>query len=312
MRKASLVFCAALMAAPLAARPTAAPRHLVRSEIATSVVAQPVAPEVMARLWSDAVRAQTVGDNRSSRYFIIPAAGSTAGANGTFFRSDVTLINYASTSEDVIALFWPSGQSTPPSTSPGVRLTLAPSHATTYIDFVATVLGKSGLGAILFFGVKGTAIDTNAAIDGLSRIYTKQPGGEGTVSQEFPPVDVYNLLVADQSVSLGLRQDDGFRTNFGIVNADSIPHTVKVTAVGEKLTKDTTVTVPAFGMIQSSIPAGDYGAVTVVFDITDSGGASIAWVGYASSTDNITGDGWVSIASADLTPNDLTIIGYAK
>ena len=55
--------------------------------------------------------------------------------------------------------------------------------------------------------------------------------------------------------------------------------------------------------------AGDYGALTVTFDITDSGGASISWVAYASSTDNITGDGWVSIASADLTPDDLTIIG---
>src|SRR5207247_3079045 len=147
---------------------------------------------------------------------------------------------------------------------------------------------------------------------GLRRIYTQQQGAEGTVSQEFPPVDVYNLLVADQSASLGLRQDDSFRTNFGIVNADKIPHTVRVTAIGERLTKDTTVTVPAYGMVQTSIPAGDYGAVSVVFDITDSGGASIAWVAYASSTDNITGDGWVSVASADLTPNDLFVIGYAK
>ena len=193
-----------------------------------------------------------------------------------------------------------------------MRLTLQASKAVTYTDFVATVLNKSGLGAILFFGVKGSSADANAAIDGLSRIYTKQPGAEGTVSQEFPPVDVYNLLVADQSASLGLRQDDGFRTNFGIVNADKVPHIVRVTAIGERLTKDTIITVPAYGMVQSSIPAGDYGALTVVFDITDSGGASIAWVAYASSTDNITGDGWVSIASADLTPDDLAIIGYAR
>src|SRR5206468_7447563 len=117
---------------------------------------------------------------------------------------------------------------------------------------------------------------------------------------------------ADTSVSLGLRQDDAFRTNFGIVNADNLPHAVKVTAIGEKLTKETTVTVPAYGMVQSSIPAGDYGAVTVSFDILDSAGASVASVAYASSTDNVSGDGWVSIASADLTPNDLTFIGYGK
>jgi hypothetical protein len=307
MRMASLFACAALSMPALAAH-----HHVVRSEIATSAVTQPADPQIVETLFAGAVHAQTVGDNRSSRYFIIPAAGSLAGANGTFFRSDVTLINYASTPEDVIALFWPAGQSTPPSVSAGVRLTLQASKAVTYTDFVATVLNKSGLGAILFFGVKASSIDANAAIDGLSRIYTKQPGAEGTVSQEFPPVDVYNLLVADQSASLGLRQDDSFRTNFGIVNADKIPHTVHVTAIGERLTKDTTITVPAYGMVQSSIPAGDYGALTVVFDITDSGGASIAWVAYASSTDNITGDGWVSIASADLTPDDLSIIGYGK
>jgi hypothetical protein len=308
---ASLIVCAALSIPVFAAR-TLPPHRLVRSETATSAVTQPADPQIVEKLFAGGVRAQTVGDNRSSRYFIIPAAGSLAGANGTFFRSDVTLINYASAPEDVIALFWPAGQSTPPSVSAGVRLTLQASKAVTYTDFVATVLNKGGLGAILFFGVKGSSVDPNAAIDGLSRIYTKQPGAEGTVSQEFPPVDVYNLLVADQSASLGLRQDDSFRTNFGIVNADQIPHTVRVTAIGERLTKDTTITVPAYGMVQSSIPAGDYGALTVVFDITDSGGASIAWVGYASSTDNITGDGWVSIASADLTPNDLAIIGYGK
>ncbi len=307
MRMTSLLVCTALVLPALAA-----PHRFVRSEIAKSAVTQPADPAIVEKLFAGGVRAQTVGDNRSARYFIIPAAGSLAGANGTFFRSDVTLINYASAPEDVIALFWPAGQSTPPSVSAGVRLTLESAKAVTYTDFVATVLNKSGLGAILFFGVKGSAVDPNAAIDGLSRIYTKQPGAEGTVSQEFPPVDVYNLLVADQSVSLGLRQDASFRTNFGIVNADDVQHVVRVRAIGERLTNETTVTVPAYGMVQSSIPAGDYGAVTVVFDITDSGGASIAWVAYASSTDNITGDGWVSIASADLTPTDLTIIGYGK
>lgn len=296
----------------LAAALPAHPRPLVRSVTASHVVAEPADPQLVVKLFAGAVHSQALGDNRSARYFVIPAAGSVSGANGTFFRSDVTLINYGSTAEDVVAIFWPNGQSTPPAISAGVKVTLQSAQAVTYTDFVATVLGKSGLGAILFFGVKNNALDPNAAIDGLSRIYTKQPGSEGTVSQEFPPVDLFNLFVADQSVSLGLRQDSGFRTNFGIVNADPVQHVVRVRGIGEKMTAETTVTVPAYGMVQSSIPAGDYGAVTVVFDITDSGGASVNWVAYASSTDNITGDGWVSVASADLTPNDLAIIGYDK
>src|SRR5437763_5563805 len=147
MKLACLLALAAALPVP--------PRHLVRSTTATNVVAEPVSPQVVEKLFAGAVHAQAVGDNRSARYFVIPAAGSVAGANGTFFRSDVTLINYASTAEDVVALFWPNGQSTPPSASAGVKLTLPPSRAVTYVDFVATVLNKSGLGAILFFGVKG-------------------------------------------------------------------------------------------------------------------------------------------------------------
>src|SRR3982751_1666434 len=110
MKMISLLICAALSVSPLAARTL--PHRLVRSEIAKSAVTQPADPKIVAKLFADsaAVRAQTVGDNRSARYFIIPAAGSVAGGNGTFFRSDVTLINYADTPEDVIALFWPAGQ----------------------------------------------------------------------------------------------------------------------------------------------------------------------------------------------------------
>jgi hypothetical protein len=36
----------------------------------------------------------------------------------------------------------------------------------------------------------------------------------------------------------------------------------------------------------------------------------VSWIGYASSTDNVTGDGWVSIASADFSPGDLDQVGY--
>jgi hypothetical protein len=310
MKTASVLVVAILSSFSLFAGAT--PRHhgVLRTVTVTSCVSQPADPQLVASLF--AMRAQTIGDNRSARYFWIPAAGSLQGANGTFFHSDVTLVNYGSASRDVLAQFWPVGQSTPPITSPGVRLTLPAGQAVTYVDFVATQLNRSGLGAILIVPVRGTAVDLTGAIDGLSRIYTKQPGSEGTVSQEFAPVDVDNLLVADESAALGMRQDAGYRTNFGILNADPVAHTVRVTAVGERLTNQTTVTVPAFAMLQTNIPAGDYGALSVVFDITNSGGASVSWVAYASSTDNITGDGWVSIASADLTPSDLTFVGYGR
>jgi hypothetical protein len=64
-------------------------------------------------------------------------------------------------------------------------------------------------------------------------------------------------------------------------------------------------------MIQQAIPAGDYGALQVLYQVTDAPSNSfVSCVGYASSTDNVTGDGWVSIASADFSPDELTLIGY--
>src|SRR2546427_622374 len=83
-------------------------------------------------------------------------------------------------------------------------------------------------------------------VDGLSRIYTKQPGSNGTVSQEFPTVDADYFSAQNSAASLGLRQDAGFRTNYGIVNIDSAPHAFHVRFVGERLTTEANLTVPAY------------------------------------------------------------------
>ena len=174
-------------------------------------------------------------------------------------------------------------------------------------------LGQSNvLGSVIIIPYTGTAIDGASAIDGFSRIYTKQPGSNGTVSQPFEAVDpdTFSAVLKDEAVSLGLRQDADFRTNFGIVNVDSLQRTYNVTFVGEKLTTNLTMTLPPFGMIQQAIPAGDYGALQIVFQVTDAGQDFVSWIGYGSSTDAITGDGWVSLASADLNPDELTSIGY--
>jgi hypothetical protein len=122
-------------------------------------------------------------------------------------------------------------------------------------------------------------------------------------------VDADHFSAGVTAVSLGLRQDAGFRTNYGIVNFDSAAHTFRVRFVGERLTTEANLTVPAYGMLQTSAPAGDYGALVIHFEVMDAGTKPITWVAYASSTDNISGDGWVSIAGADFSPDQLKRIG---
>jgi len=295
------------------------PARLLTSRTVTVVDAQPVAdPTLLPRLLEQArqahlaVHANAIGDSRSVRTFFFPAAGSLAGAGGTFFRSDVTLVNYGAVPENVLVGFWPAGTSNPPSTTaPNTKIiTIAPNQSTRFTDFVANVMGTSGLGALVFIPVIGTSVDANAAIDGFSRIYTKQPGSEGTVSQPFEAIDVFTLTTQIEVVSLGMQHDTAFRTNFGILNSDPVPHTYTVTCIGDRAQTTATVTVPAFGMIQQAVPAGDYGALSVVFTLTDPGTSNLAWLAFASTTDNITGDGWVSVASSDFTPNDLLQLGF--
>jgi hypothetical protein len=261
------------------------------------------------------VHTNAVGDTRSVRALFFPSAGSLPGAGGLFFRSDVTLVNYGPAPRTVLVAFWPAGTSNPPTATAGANskiITLPANQSTRFIDVVASVLNLQGVGSLLVIPVAGSNFDGSGAIDGFSRIYTKQPGSNGTVSQPFDAVDpdTFSAPLVDEAVALGLRQDADFRTNFGIVNVDDKDRIFKVTFIGEKLTTSTTVTVKGFGMIQQGIPAGDYGALQIVYQVTNAGSDFVTWVGYASSTDNISGDGWVSLASADLTPDELDLIGY--
>lgn len=326
MRKMALVFSLLVLSLPIYARNPSRLSRMTAVNPATLVIA-PVDADLPARLLGQlkagavarraalrpGVHASAIVDSVSTRALIIPAAGSVAGGGGTFFRSDVTLVNYGSAPEQVLAGLWVQGTTNSLNPANYKTITLQPNSFVTIQDFVVNGLGLSNaLGALVFLPYTGTALDPNAAVDGFSRIYTKQPGSTGTVSQPFEAVDpdFFSAQLLDEGISLGLRQDADFRTNFGIVNTDSSDHVFKLTFMGEKLTTTLTITVKAFGMIQQAIPAGDYGALQVVFQVTDAGNNIVTWVGYASSTDKVTGDGWVSLASADMTPDDLTFIGY--
>jgi hypothetical protein len=323
MKTSAGIIATLLIALPLFARPplSARMKSITVREPQTQSVSADVAAQILSQ-WraqmiahrsSNTVHASAVTDVRSARAFVIPAAGSAPGGGGAlFFRSDVTLVNYDSTAQDVVAVWWASGTSNPLATSGSTvtRLTLQPFTFNTYPDFVATTLHQSGLGSVAVIPVSGNSFDFAAGIDGFSRIFTKQPGSNGTVSQEFPGVDPDSLSIFTEGVSLGLRQDADYRTNWGIVNVDDVAHAFKVTFLGENnQSQSVNVTVPAFGMTQQPAPAGTFGALNIVFDVTDTNNF-ISWLAYASSTDNTTGDGWVSIASADYSSDDLDFLGF--
>jgi hypothetical protein len=243
------------------------------------------------------VRTKVVNLDTTNDAFLFPSAGSVQGAGGTFFKSDGMLVNHRNAMQRV-SMGW-IAQGVNNGSRPLKYFNLNAVTPYVFKDLVAnpSLLGESGLGAVLVTGVTSTgALDSGATLDGFSRIYTNQPGAQGTVSLAFPSISVLDSLGNSFAYAIGLRHDTGFRTNVGVVNLDSVPHTWTVTVNGEPPSPITnfTITVEGYSMRQVPIPAGNYGILLVALTPNASG---FWWSAYAASVDNITGDGWVSHAA---------------
>jgi hypothetical protein len=234
-------------------------------------------------------RASVIAVDWEDSQFLIPAAGSLQGNQGTYYRSDVTIANRGDVTQRVAVLWIAQGVNN--GTAPAQFFDIGANTTTISRDFVATVLGKTGLGAIVVVGVDATGEpDPDAEIDGFSRIWTPQPNAAGSVSQEFASVAVEDSLAT--SYGYGLRQDAQFRTNVGFVNLYDVGNTFTVAVVGTGGNTTIVQDVLPFSMQQRPVPAGNWGDFYIRVSTPSSN--FNWWSAYASSTDNISGDGWVS------------------
>lgn len=224
--------------------------------------------------------------------FLIPAAGNLQGANGTYFRSDVTLIHYGNGPQQIIVGWMPANTNNCEAKVAEITLDEGWKH---FGDFVGETLGETGLGALVFMAVDEEGeLDDTAQIDGFSRIWTPMPNGlAGTSSQQFSAVAIDDLFPLLHVYLFGLRQDAGFRTNVGIVNFDLMTHAWTAEffpSVGARPANGNII-VPPCSMWQGAIPAGNFGPLLVHLLPRDGDGNF--WTAYGSSTDNSTGDGWI-------------------
>lgn len=237
------------------------------------------------------VRANVITAESSEPAFVFPIAGSIAGAFGTFYRTEITLINYLD-DDQVIGVAWlPINQD---NTDGDFEYFTAPGGEwASYEDFVGEVLDKTGLGAVMIIAFDGNGeVDDFAEIDGTSRIWTASNGGQA--SQTFPAVSLVDSVDDFTAVALGLRHGNGFRSNAGVLNLDTVPHTWNVFGGNGG---EFNITVPPLSVVQVAVPANfptSNGFLVLGFDTT---GTDFTWSAYASSNDNVTGDGWVSRAT---------------
>lgn len=236
---------------------------------------------------------------------LIPAAGAVQGANGTFFRSDITLTNFRNAAQQVQLRWLPetSGTTAPPQIT--ATITLPANSGVSSEDFVTNYLNQTGLGSILITGVTSTgAVDTGALLFATDRIWSNQPGTSGTVSQTFPIVPVGALNPAAQVIVLGQKINSQYRSNVGLVNLDpNFPRTFDIaqsTEAANPVATTMTVTVAPMSMLQVPLLNSPASALQVIVsprvDAVPSPGYNNQWVAYVSSVDNVTGDSWSNLA----------------
>jgi len=226
--------------------------------------------------------------------FIFPIVGSVNGGNGTFFRSETTIVNSRSIPQDAALFYFPANGGSVNCTRPSVRLHFAANTWYVWSDFVPQVFGTSGLGAVIVVAVDAAGNpDSNAILDGSSRIWTPIPGSTGSASQNFPAA-AFSIQAGRQS-GYGLRQDAAFRTNIGIFNYETHLRTFDINVIGLNGQTSTVMNVDACTLTQFPAPSGNFGVMAVYVQPRDTDGG---WYGYASSNDNVSGDSW----SATLRP----------
>jgi hypothetical protein len=228
---------------------------------------------------------------------LLPAAGSVQGANGTFFRSDINLVNYSSHDQTVELRWLPQFV-----TGNGVsvkRMTISALSGVNSEDFVGSVMQQSGLGSILITGISiEGAGDPTAVLYATSRIWSNQPGlSNGTVSQTFSAIPAGSIHSTRLSI-IGLRRDARYRLNVGVVNLDAVNEQrfqIVVRGTSASVAEVTFVTVPPLSMVQSSFVGPPLDNVQIAIDNVSASARSNTWTAYGSSVDNTTGDGWSEI-----------------
>lgn len=245
-----------------------------------------------------AARADLIVPQTAASRILIPAAGSAPGANGTFFRSDIQVVNLRSVSQRVLMYWLPQGRNGAAIAPRAIDL--AASSGFSSEDFVASVMLQEGVGAIEFVGVNSDGqFDPDAQLQVTSRIWTPRPdGGPGTMSQTFPALILPGSTARAKTV-FGVRRSSQYRLNIGIANPGQTVHHFRVTArISTGQTSETVqfeLDVQPRSSEQRSAALTQEGVVQVLIENLTAGTAT-DWQGWASSIDNNSGDAWSQIA----------------
>lgn len=187
---------------------------------------------------------------------IIPAAAHTPGANGTFWRTQLTLLNPGSTPVTIEARILGG---------PSRTATVQPAATLRYEDVLTDLFEMTGIAAIV--------LRSDALFEAASRTYTTGPCG--TFGQSAPSVNSEAAITSGLFPSLA--GSTAFRTNLGFVNLSDNPAALTIR--------------PGSGPVQSvAVPP----RTSTQFPLQGGGElrfeSDVPVIAYASTVDNGSGD----------------------
>ena len=186
--------------------------------------------------------------------WVLPSSARVSGAAGTFWTTDLTVANLATSATAVTLKFL--GHSGDGRSGPVRSLTLQPREARTYVDVLGSLFGLSGDYGPLLVTSSGGALSVLGQ--------TSTPGAGGTYGQGVPAAPPSDWIGAVPRTIPGVREDGSFRTNLMMASAMSSALDVDIVLVGANGSTLATkrVTIGPLSMAQLNVP-NDLGQANV-------------------------------------------------
>jgi len=178
----------------------------------------------------------------------VPGIAGITGFGGAFFRSEISIANGGEGPAAVTVTFLEHDRDN--SSAPNARFVLGP-YETLHMDDALFAL----FGLTETYGALRIQSDSSPGVTVFDRILTDATRTAGTVGQQV------EALAEEQLVSrgslLGVRQDDAFRTNVGLVNPHAASTTAALRLIAPPATElgTATVVVPPQGYVQRNLAA---------------------------------------------------------
>jgi hypothetical protein len=228
-------------------------------------------------------------------HIIIPAAGDVQGVGGTHFRTDIHLVNLKDV-DQLVAIFWLPQERSGAAIGPKSLVIKARSGFFSS-NFVASVLDQTGLGSIEIVAIDAVgADDPTAQLHAVARIWTPQPNNpSGTMSQSFPALAVSSASRASSKWIFGVRRDEQYRLNIGIVNTARERQRFRITLIpndgGPNEVRDVELNARSMDQMRMNATATTGSFQVTIVNLSDALSES-NWQAWSSSIDNVTGDAW--------------------